>query len=349
MPESDKKAKLTYAQAGVDVRANDEAVARIKSLAQKTFGPQVLSEIGSFGGFYRASFPDLTNPVLVSSTDGVGTKLKIAYMTGKHNTVGEDLVNHCINDILVHGARPLFFLDYIGIHKLEPPLVAEIVTGLARGCRNNDVALIGGETAEMPDIYRAGEYDLAGTVVGVVDESRVINGKAIREGDVCIGLPSTGLHTNGYTLARKVVFEVAGLKSDSFVGELNTTIGEALMAVHRCYAGVVFPVLGKFSVHGMAHITGGGIPGNLNRILPSGLDAEIDKGTWPILPIFDYLKKTGNLDTEDVYSAFNMGIGFVMVVSLKDADSITSALQDAGETAYRIGSIKSGHRTVRLV
>ncbi|MEW6051271.1 MAG: phosphoribosylformylglycinamidine cyclo-ligase [Candidatus Zixiibacteriota bacterium] len=341
--------KMTYAEAGVDVRANDEAVARIKSLARQTFGPQVLSEIGSFGGFYRPDFSGLKSPVLVSSTDSVGTKVKLAFMTGRHNTIGEDLVNHCVNDILVHGARPLFFLDYIGIHKLEPAVVAEMVSGLAHACRSVGMALIGGETAEMPDLYYPGEYDLAGCIVGVVEESKIINGSTIVEGDICIGLPSTGLHTNGYTLARKVVFEKAGLQPDAVVPELNGTIADALMAVHRCYAPLVFGLLEKYTVHGMAHITGGGIPGNLNRILPKHLDAEIGKGTWPILPIFEYLETAGNLDRLDMYSAFNMGIGYILVVPEKQAGEILRHLADSGEKAYRIGRIVGGRGVVSLV
>ncbi len=349
MSESDKKTKLTYAAAGVDVRANDEAVSRIKSLARATFGPQVLSEIGSFGGFFRASFPSMKSPVLVSSTDGVGTKLKIACMIRRHNTVGEDLVNHCVNDILVHGAQPLFFLDYIGIHKLEPTVVAEIVSGLARACSTQGIALIGGETAEMPDIYQAGDYDLAGCIVGVVDESSIINGSAIEEGDICIGLPSTGLHTNGYTLARKVVFEVAKHRPEDQVPELKSSIADALLAVHRCYAPIVFKLLEKFSIHGMAHITGGGLPGNLNRILPDNLDAEVVKGTWPVLPIFEYLQTAGHLDRDDIYSAFNMGIGYVLVVAEKEARSVLETLAGMGEKAYRIGAITPGRKQVRLV
>ncbi|HVP07796.1 MAG TPA: phosphoribosylformylglycinamidine cyclo-ligase [Candidatus Acidoferrum sp.] len=349
MSDPGKKKKLTYAAAGVDVRANDEAVARIKSLARATFGPQVLSEIGSFGGFYKAHFPKMKSPVLVSSTDGVGTKLKLACMIRRHNTVGEDLVNHCVNDILVHGARPLFFLDYIGIHKLEPPIVAEIVSGLARACSAQGMALIGGETAEMPDIYQVGDYDLAGTIIGVVDEPKIINGSTIKNGDICIGLPSTGLHTNGYTLARKVVFEIAKLRPEDKIPELKSSVADALMAVHRCYASVVFKLLEKFSIHGMAHITGGGLPGNLNRILPDNLDAEVVKGSWPVLPIFEYLQAAGSLDREDIYSAFNMGIGYVLVVAEKDAASVLEALAGMGEKAFRIGAITPGHKQVRLV
>lgn len=349
MSDQDANKKLTYAEAGVDVRANDEAVARIKQLARTTFGPNVLSEIGSFGGFYRLPFAGLKSPVLVSSTDSVGTKVKLAFMTNRHNSIGEDLVNHCVNDILVHAARPLFFLDYIGIHHLNPSVVAEMVDGLSRACRNLGVSLIGGETAEMPDLYHPGEYDLAGCIVGLVEEAKIINGATIVEGNICIGLPSTGLHTNGYTLARKVAFDKAGLKPDSLVPELNGTIAEALMAVHRCYAPVVFGLLERFSIHGMAHITGGGIPGNLNRILPRQLDAEITKGTWPILPIFEYLGKAGNLDRTDMYSAFNMGIGYILVVPKHEAEGLLQHLTQSGEAAYRIGRIIPGQGKVRLV
>lgn len=349
MPNSESKQKLTYAQAGVDVKAGEEAVERIKSLARKTFGPNVLSEIGSFGGFYKLPTSGIADPVLVSSADGVGTKLKLAFMTGIHNTVGEDLVNHCVNDILVHGARGLFFLDYIATGKLDTAVVAEVVSGLSRGCANAGMALIGGETAEMPDFYQTGEYDIAGFIVGLVDQKKIINGNSVKVGDVCIGLPSNGLHTNGYSLARKVAFDIAGHGPSDSVPELGMTIAQALMQVHRCYAPIIFPLLEKFDIHGMAHITGGGLPGNLNRILPDGCDAEIKKGTWPVLPVFEYLRRAGNLDDSDIYSAFNMGIGYVVVASAKDADSIMEHISRAGEKAYRIGSIIPGQRKVRLV
>lgn len=348
MSTGSPKGKLTYAQAGVDVRANDEAVARIKTLARKTFGPNVLSEIGSFGGFYRASFNDLKSPVLVSSTDSVGTKVKMAFMTGRHDTVGQDLVNHCANDILVHGARPLFFLDYIGINKLDPNVVTELVEGLSKACVGLEMALIGGETAEMPDLYQPNEYDLAGCIVGVVDEAKIVNGRTIHDGDICIGLGSNGLHTNGYTLARKVAFEVAGHKLADRIPELKGSIGDVLMKVHRCYGPLIFPLLEKFDIHGMAHITGGGVPGNLNRVLPPNLDAKVRLGSWPVLPIFTYLQKAGNLDPNDMYSAFNMGIGYVLVVDRKDADGIMDSLGKLGEQAYRMGEIVPGQGKVQL-
>ncbi len=349
MSKKDTKNTITYADSGVDIKAGDEAVERIKKLAQETFNSQVLTGIGAFGGFFKPDMADIKNPVFVSSTDSVGTKLKLAFLTDKHDTVGEDLVNHCIDDILVHGAKPLFFLDYIAVDKLKPEVIAEVVSGVARGCKNAGVALIGGETAELPDFYHPGEYDLVGFVVGVVDQDKIIDGSAIMAGDVCIGLPSNGLHTNGYTLARKVAFEIAKLKPGDMIDELGTTINKALLSVHRCYAPIVRPLLEKFNIHGMAHITGGGIPGNLKRVLPDNVDAEIVKGSWPVLPIFDYLKKAGNIDPVDIYSTFNMGIGFILVVAEQDADRIINDLKENGEVTYRIGKIKPGEKSVKLV
>jgi len=349
MKDSNRKKNLSYASAGVDIEAGDEAVRRIKLLARKTFNDSVLSEIGSFGGFFKPNLSAFKNPVLISSADGVGTKLKLAFMTGRHDTVGEDLVNHCIDDILVHGARPLFFLDYIATGHLKPDVVADIVDGLSRGCKNAGVALLGGETAEMPDFYQAGEYDLAGFIVGMVDEDNVINGSTIVEGDVCIGLPSSGLHTNGYTLARKIAFDIAGLEPGQEVAALGTTIDTALMAVHRCYAGIVHPLLEKFDIHGMAHITGGGIPGNLSRIIPDNLTAEIDRGTWKVPPVFDFLQKTGEIDTEEMFRAFNMGIGYVLVAAAAEVERVLTELRSSGEPAVLIGQIKKGEAKVELL
>ena len=349
MTDKNKRKGLTYADSGVDVKAGEQAVERIKQLAASTFNDQVLTGLGAFGGFFKPDLSGLKEPVFISSTDSVGTKLKLAFMTGKHNSVGEDLVNHCINDILVHGARGLFFLDYIGLGKLEQQVVVELLEGLSRGCKNAGVALIGGEMAELPDFYQPGEYDLVGFVVGVVDRNRIVNGATVGEGDVCIGLTSSGLHTNGYTLARKVAFEIAEHKPDDYVDELGMTIAEALMKVHRCYAPVIHPLLSDFDIHGMAHITGGGIPGNLKRILPNGLGAVINKGSWPVLPIFKYLESAGSIDAEDIYSAFNMGIGYILVVSGSDANGIMKRLTKMGETPYIIGSIEKGDKTVKLV
>ncbi|MFZ5979186.1 MAG: phosphoribosylformylglycinamidine cyclo-ligase [Candidatus Zixiibacteriota bacterium] len=341
--------KLSYAEAGVDIAAGEEAVQRIKLLARKTFNENVLSEIGSFGGFFKPPLEDYKTPVIISSADGVGTKLKLAFLTGKHDTVGEDLVNHCINDILVHGAKALFFMDYIATGKLKPEIIAEIVAGLSRGCANAGVALLGGETAEMPDFYQPGEYDLAGFIVGLVDQNRVINGVTIREGDICLGLASNGLHTNGYTLARMAALDIAGLKPDDYVKELKMTVSEALMRVHRCYAPVIHPLLEKYDIHGMAHITGGGIAGNLCRIIPDGLSAEVRKDTWPITPVFTWLENAGNIDPNDMFNTFNMGIGYILVVSHDEADNIVESLEQSGEKTFRIGTIKTGQKKVRLV
>lgn len=340
---------LNYASAGVDIRAGEEAAARIKKLAAGTFGDSAISGSGSFGGFFKADFGAMESPVLVSSTDSVGTKVKLAFMTNRHSTVGEDLVNHCINDILVHGARPLFFLDYIGIHKVEPKMVEEVVSGLTRACRANKVALVGGETAELPEMYAPGEYDLAGFIVGVVDEAKIIRGDKITDGDVCIGLASNGLHTNGFTLARKIAFGSAGLKVGDRVDELGAKIDEALMKVHRCYASIVTPLLDKFNIHGMAHITGGGIVGNLKRIMPDNLCAKIKTDSWPELPIFSWLMRQGKVAKTDMFDAFNMGIGYILVLPASEAKEAIALLAEAGEKAYRIGGVIQGEPRVELV
>lgn len=349
MTENNPKQKMTYAESGVDVKAGEEAVNRIKEMASSTFNEQVLTGLGAFGGFFKPDLTGIKQPVFISSTDSVGTKLKIAFNLNKHTTIGECLVNHCINDILVHSARALFFLDYIGVGKLKQEIVTDVIDGISRACRNNGVALIGGEMAELPDFYQPGEYDLVGFVMGMVDQDKIVNGSTIKEGNICLGLPSTGLHTNGYTLARKVVFEIAGLVPQEYVSELNTTIGDALLAVHKCYASVIHPLLDKFEIHGMAHITGGGIPGNLKRILPDGLSAHIEKGSWEAVPIFDYLKEIGNIDPDDIYSAFNMGIGYIIVADRDNADGIIGDLKKQGETVYTIGEVKKGDKTVKLV
>lgn len=349
MSENKPKQKLTYAESGVDVKAGEDAVNRIKEMAASTFNEQVLTGLGAFGGFFKPNLAGIKQPVFISSTDSVGTKLKIAFRLRKHTTIGECLVNHCINDILVHSAKGLFFLDYIGVGKLKQEIITDVIEGISRACRNNGVALIGGEMAELPDFYQPGEYDLVGFVLGMVDQDKIINGSTIKEGDICLGLPSTGLHTNGYTLARKVAFEIAGLVPEEFISELNTTIGNALLAVHRCYATVIHPLLDKFEIHGMAHITGGGIPGNLKRVLPEGLSAYIDKGSWDAVPIFEFLKRIGNIDPDDIYSAFNMGIGYIIVTDKENADGIIEDLNNKGETVYTIGEIKKGNKTVKLV
>ena len=345
MAVNQNKPKMTYVESGVDVKAGEAAVERIKKLAAETFNENVLHGLGAFCGFYKPNFEGIEKPVLVSSADGVGTKLKLAFMTNRHNTVGEDLVNHCVNDILVHGARPLFFLDYIATGKLDPEVVAEIVSGISRGCSAHEIPLLGGETAEMPDFYQSGEYDLAGFVIGIVDESKIINGSAIKEGNLVLGLNSAGLHTNGFSLARKAAFNMAGFKHDDYIEELETTVGEALLEKHLSYFSTVYPLLSKIEINGMAHITGGGIAGNLKRILPENLDAKIETKSWQTPPIFGWLQSKGEIDDEDMYSAFNMGIGFVIVVDENNAKKIIEEI----DSAQIIGKIVQGSGKVKLV
>lgn len=349
MTKKTQTKKLSYADAGVDIDAGDEAVARIKKLAKATFTDGVMSEIGSFGGFFKPDLGAYSKPILISSADGVGTKLKLAFMTGVHNTVGQDLVNHCINDILVHGAKALFFLDYIATGKLDPSVIAEVVEGLSVSCRNAGVALLGGETAEMPDFYSPGEYDVAGFIIGMVDEPKVINGSTIKKGDICLGLESDGLHTNGYTLARKIAFDVAGLNPDDRVEGLELTIGEELMRVHRCYANPIHSLLARHEVHGMAHITGGGLPGNLSRIIPDGLSAEINLKSWQPGAIFQWLMEAGDVDSFEMYRAFNMGVGFVLVVPPSEVGGVIGDMTASGETAWELGEIVTGEKAVRLI
>ena len=338
---------MEYKSAGVDIDAGNETVRRIRALARGTFTPGVLSDIGSFGGLFRLDRDRYEEPVLVSSADGVGTKLKVAFMTGRHDTVGADLVNHCVNDILVQGAEPLFFLDYLATGRLSPAVAEQVVSGVARACRENGCALIGGETAEMPGFYADGEYDIAGFIVGVVERSRVIDGKSIVPGDVLIGLPSAGLHTNGYSLARRVLFEMAGWQADTFVAELGTTVGEALLASHRSYLSPVRPLLERQSVRGLAHITGGGITENLPRILPEGCAAEIDLQAWDVPALFRLLQERGQIAREEMFRAFNMGIGLVIVCAAREVERVINMLARAGEPhAVRIGFVVSGNRQV---
>ena len=336
---------MTYSESGVDVKAGEDAVERIKKLAAETFNENVLHGLGAFCGFYKPDFEGIEKPVLVSSADGVGTKLKLAFMTNRHDTVGEDLVNHCVNDILVHGARPLFFLDYIATGKLDPEIAAEIVSGISRGCSAHEIPLLGGETAEMPDFYRSGEYDLAGFVIGIVDESKIVNGSTIEEGDIVIGLNSEGLHTNGYSLARKAAFDLAGLNHDDHIEELGMTVGQALLKKHLSYFSTVHPLLSKFQIKGMAHITGGGIPGNLKRILPEGLNAEIETSSWQTPAIFKWLHRIGEIDDENMYTAFNMGIGYVIVADETNAKQIAKEI----DSVQIIGKIVQGSGEVKIV
>jgi len=339
---------ITYSDAGVDIDAATRATDKIKELARRTFNQRTLSEIGSFGGMFDGAFPSLQQPVLVASADGVGTKLKIAFIAGVHNTVGRDLVNHCVNDILVQGARPLFFLDYIATGKLLPEVVAGIVEGIANGCRENGCVLLGGETAEMPEFYAAGEYDVAGFIVGVADREKIIDGKRIVPGDVLLALPSVGLHTNGYSLARKLFFEVAGYKADTHLNELGMTVGEALLQPHVSYLKPLEGLLDSGVIKGLAHITGGGLTDNVPRILPERCAVKIDKGIWPVLPIFKVMQEIGNVSETEMYRAFNMGVGMVVVTSEQDCKSVESHLQQQGAAVFQIGRVTKGNREVLI-
>jgi len=341
---------MDYKASGVDIDAGNDAVRRIRSLARGTFTPGVLSDIGSFGGLFRLDRDRYEEPVLVSSADGVGTKLKVAFMTGRHGTVGADLVNHCVNDILVQGAEPLFFLDYLATGRLDPAVAAEVVGGIAGACRENGCALLGGETAEMPGFYADGEYDIAGFIVGIVERSRVIDGRSIVPGDVLIGLPSAGLHTNGYSLARRVLFETTGWTADTVVPELGATLGDALLAPHRSYLPVLRPLLPRQMLKGLAHITGGGITENLPRVLPEGCSAEIDLRAWSVPALFQLLQDRGQIPRDEMFRAFNMGIGLVLVCAPREAERIINTLARNGEPhAVRIGFIVSGSRQVIYV
>lgn len=342
------KEQVSYSDAGVNIDAANEAVERIKQLAGGTFTSRVLSEIGSFGGMFRADFGSMKEPVLVSSADGVGTKLKIAFMTGVHNTVGYDLVGHCVNDILVQGARPLFFLDYIATGKLDPETIASVVEGLARGCKEAGCALLGGETAEMPGFYADGEYDIAGFIVGVVDRDKAIDGSRITVGDKLLALPSVGLHTNGYSLARKLLFDVAGYKSDRHLPELEGTIAEELLKPHRSYLPALDGLLESGMIKGLAHITGGGLLDNIPRILPKGAAVEIRAGSWPILPIFDLLEKLGNVKGSEMYRTFNMGVGMVVIVSEDECEAVKEHFEKINEPHFEIGRVISGKGNVSI-
>ena len=331
--------EMSYKGAGVDIAAGEEAVDRIKGMVRSTFTPRVLTDLGKFGGFYAPDLKGYREPVLVSSIDGVGTKLKVASLVGKHDSVGEDLVNHCVNDILVGGAKPLFFLDYIGTGRLKPGVMEEVVSGMVRGCRGVDCVLIGGEMAEMPGFYRKGEYDVAGCIVGIVEKERIIDGRSIEKGDVLVGLPSEGMHTNGYSLARKVLLEKEGLKVDAVVEELGTTLGEELLRVHRCYFPLVYPLLDTFEIKGMSHVTGGGLVGNTKRILPEGLSLEIDWDGWTVPPIFELIQKKGNVPDEEMRRTFNLGIGFVLIIVEKSVDSLITAFKACGEKPVLVGKV----------
>ncbi|RJX21923.1 MAG: phosphoribosylformylglycinamidine cyclo-ligase [Desulforudis sp.] len=343
---TEPKKGLTYAEAGVDIEAANRAVELMRQSVRRTLRPEVLTDIGGFGGLFALDTKKYREPVLVSGTDGVGTKLRVAFMVDRHDTVGIDLVAMCVNDILVQGAEPLFFLDYLAVGKVDPERVSAVVEGIAEGCRLAGCALIGGETAEMPGFYAAEEYDMAGFAVGVVERSRIVDGAAIHEGDVLLGLASSGLHSNGFSLARKVLLEIGELDVDSYLHELGRTIGEELLVPTRIYVRSVLPLLGEFTVRGMAHITGGGITENLPRILPAGLKAVVDRDSWPVPPIFDLIREIGNVAADEMYRTFNMGIGFVLVVPSDEADAVTDRLRAQGEQVFRIGQIADGPRVV---
>lgn len=328
---------LRYKDAGVNIDEADRAVALIKESARKTFTPRVLTDIGSFGAGFRLS--GFKRPVLISSADGVGTKLKVAFLAGRHDTIGQDLVNHCVNDIAVQGAAPLFFLDYFAVGKLEAPVAGQIATGLAKACLENGCSLIGGETAEMPGLYAPGEYDLAGFIVGCVERGRLMTGERIAPGHVLLGLPSTGLHTNGYSLARKLFFEVAGYKVNTYIPELDATAAEELLKVHRSYLKPIQALLKNSTLDGAAHITGGGITGNLPRILPPGCAAEILTGSWPVPPVFELLRRLGNVPLDDWRRTFNLGIGMILAVPEAKLQKAVRALGRIKQPWFQIGHV----------
>jgi phosphoribosylformylglycinamidine cyclo-ligase len=333
---------ILYRDAGVDISESDRAVARIKKLARATFHPNVLTDIGSFGAGFRLT--GWKAPVLVSSADGVGTKLKIAFLTGRHDTVGEDLVNHCVNDIAVQGATPLFFLDYFAVGKLNAEVAAQVVSGLARACAANGCALVGGETAEMPGFYAPGEYDLAGFIVGAVERKRLLTGASILRGDALVALPSTGLHTNGYSLARKLLFEVAGYSPETCVPELGCTVAQELLKVHRSYLCAIRSLHVKGLLRGAAHITGGGITDNTPRVLPRGLAAEIDTASWRIPPVFELLKRLGRIPDEDYRRTFNLGVGMILVVPRGRLARARRLLDRLGEPHWVLGRVTTAPR-----
>ncbi|MCE5299758.1 MAG: phosphoribosylformylglycinamidine cyclo-ligase [Spirochaetia bacterium] len=334
-----------YKKAGVDIDAAANALKQAKTFIKSTFNRNVATDIGSFGGVYKIS----KDKMMVASTDGVGTKLKIAQELDYHTSVGRDIVNHCTNDILVMGARPLFFLDYFGTGKLEGRVLVDVINGLSKACRENNCVLIGGETAEMPGIYKPGDYDLVGTIIGEINNNRIITGEKVKPGDVILGLGSVGLHTNGFSLARRV-FESAKIPYTKKIGELKTTLGMALLKPHRSYLNSVFPAIGKYfkDIHGIAHLTGGGFYDNINRVLPKNCDAVCLRGTWPVLPIFELIEKTGGIGSEEMHRVFNMGIGMTVIVEKSKAKRIAAFLAQKGEKVYEIGQVVKGSGVVIL-
>ena len=339
---------ISYSDAGVSIDNANLAVAKIREFAKATFNERTLTEIGSFGGMFSAAFPEMSEPVLVASADGVGTKLKVAFLAGVHDTVGQDLVNHCVNDILVQGARPLFFLDYFATGKLEPEVTASVVEGMAKACGENGCVLLGGETAEMPSMYSAGEYDLAGFIVGVVDKAKVIDGKSIKAGDVVLGLPSNGLHTNGYSLARKLLFETGKYSVSSILPEMRRTLGEVLLKPHKSYLPALSGLLDSGKIKGLAHITGGGLLENIPRILPENVSVEIRRGTWHELPIFGVMQRLGNVEDREMFRTFNMGVGMVVICAEEDSEALKSHFQSLGEACDEIGRVIEGNKEVSV-
>ncbi len=337
---------ITYADAGVDINRANRTKQRIKYLAHKTFTRGVLSEIGGFGGLFAIDKTKYADPILVSSVDGVGTKLKVAFEMDLHSTVGADLVNHCVNDIAVQGAAPLFFMDYLAAGKLDPSIAEKVVEGIADACKHNGCALIGGETAEMPGFYADGEYDLAGFIVGVVDREKIVTGKDVQIGDIILGLPSNGLHTNGYSLARKLLFEVAHYSPETYVNEVKNKVGNELMRTHKSYWPALRKLIDAQCVSALAHITGGGITENLPRVLPRGTAAAIELGSWPVLPIFEHLQQLGNVPQDEMLRTFNMGMGMLLVVPSAKFKKAQSVLERVGEKSYTIGRITKGERKV---
>ncbi len=342
--------EIRYSDAGVDISAADEAKNRIKSAVKSTHGPSVIANVGGFGGLFSTDdFPP--DPILVSSVDGVGTKLKIAFLLDRHETVGGDLVNHCVNDILVQGARPLFFMDYLATGRLEPGIVEKVVSGISAACRINGCALLGGETAEMPGFYEEGEYDLAGTIVGVVARKRLLTGQSIEAGDTILALASSGLHTNGYSLARKVLLETAGLPLEGPHPDLGRSLGEELLSQHRSYGPSLLPLLQAFPLHGLVHITGGGFRGNIPRVIPEQMKAVISKNSWEPPPIFSLIARLGNVPEDEMFTTFNMGLGMMVIVPGGESGNISAALSEAGEKVFEIGKVeprKSGEPPVLL-
>jgi phosphoribosylformylglycinamidine cyclo-ligase len=325
----------------VDIERAQQAKSRIRTLARRTFTPGVLSEIGTFGALFALDKKRWHDPVLVSSADGVGTKLKVAFAMGVHSTVGSDLVNHCVNDILTQGATPLFFLDYLAMGKLAPEVVEQVLDGISRACKQADCALVGGETAEMPGFYQPGEYDLAGFIVGAVERSRILTGKQVQPGHLLLGLPSSGLHTNGYALARKLLFDVAGLKLNSYVAEVSNKIGAELLKPHRCYFPVLKEIVGRGWVSGLCHVTGGGLTDNLPRVLGKNLCAEIELGSWPVLPIFSYLQRLGRIPQDEMLRTFNCGVGMILVVPPRNLPQVEAALKRRREKFHCMGRVES--------